>query len=376
MTDAVAVIGAGNVGCALAGDLALRGVEVRLFNRSPERLRAIREAGGITVTGEVEGFAPLSLTTDSLKAAADGAGVVALTVPTESLPAYAAALAETTTPDQVIWLNPGHSGGALFLSAEFGRLSARENTKLCQLTTASHICRMTDPATVRVFLRARASVAALPSQHLDECHERLAALLPGQLGRCESVLEADLANLNALLHPPGMVCNAGWIEATSGAFGFYAEGTTAAVARVMEAVDRERLALAKRLGVRAAPFPELFALLGFTTPIANGADAYRAVHASRLIHPIRAPTTLDHRYLHEDVGWGLVPWMHLAALAGCPTPTIAALTNLASVINEVDYARQGLTLERMGLDNKSAEQIRAWVGAPIAALGARVSWRR
>src|SRR5215470_11442094 len=29
----VAVIGAGNVGCALAADLALRGVEVRLFNR-------------------------------------------------------------------------------------------------------------------------------------------------------------------------------------------------------------------------------------------------------------------------------------------------------------------------------------------------------
>ena len=32
----VAVIGAGNVGCALAADLGLRGVEVRLFNRSPD----------------------------------------------------------------------------------------------------------------------------------------------------------------------------------------------------------------------------------------------------------------------------------------------------------------------------------------------------
>jgi opine dehydrogenase len=59
----------------------------------------------------------------------------------------------------------------------------------------------------------------------QECHQRLDALLPGQFGRAESVLEADLANLNAILHPPGMVCNAGWIEATGGKFGFYAEGS-------------------------------------------------------------------------------------------------------------------------------------------------------
>jgi opine dehydrogenase len=368
MSDVVAVIGAGNVGCALAGDLALRGIDVRLFNRSPERLRAIREAGGISLTGEIEGFARLPLMTDSLAVAVDGADVVALTVPTVSLPTYAAALAETTTPEQVIWLNPGHSGGALFLAAEFHRLAAPEGRKLCQLTTASHICRITAPATVRVFLRARASVAALPSVHLDECHERLAALLPGELGRCDSILEADLANVNALLHPPGMLCNAGWIEATRGGFGFYAQGTSPAVAHVMEAIDRERLALAKRLAVRADPFPEIFAQLGFVDTVEAGPDAYRAVHASRLIHPIRAPSTLDHRYLHEDVGWGLVPWMHLAAAADLPTPTIDSLINLASTINGLDYSRQGLTLERMGLHDKSAEQIRAHVGAPLAAI--------
>ena len=364
MTDVVAVVGAGNVGCALAGDLALRGVEVRLFNRSPERLGAIREAGGITLAGEVEGFAPLALATDSLEIAVDGADVVAVTVPTASLPAYAAALAETTTPDQVIWLNPGHSGGALFLAAEFCRSTKRPDRKLCQLTTASHISRVTAPAKVRLFLRAGTSVAALPSQHLDECHERLAALLPGQLGIHESVLEADLANVNALLHPPGMVCNAGWIEAKHGDFGFYAHGTTSAVASVIEALDAERLALADRLGVRADPFPELFAQLGFTDPTARRANAGQAVHASSLIHPIKAPATLDHRYLHEDVGWGLVPWMHLAAATGCPTPTIAALTNLASVINGLDYASEGLTLERMALDGKTTEQIRTYVGAP------------
>src|ERR1700722_18316941 len=103
----VAVIGAGNVGCALAADLGLRGVEVRLFNRSPGRLAAISDAGGITVTGQMEGFAAPGLVTGSLQEAVAGAGVVAVTVPTASLPAYAAALGRATSAEQLIWLNPG-----------------------------------------------------------------------------------------------------------------------------------------------------------------------------------------------------------------------------------------------------------------------------
>ena len=286
----VAVIGAGNVGCALAADLALRGVEIRLFNRSPGRLATIRDAGGIIVTGEIEGFAPLSLVTGSLEQAVDGAGVVAVTVPTASLPAYAAALARATSEEQLIWLNPGHSGGALYLAAELARAGRGGGRTICQLTTASHASRLTGPATVRVFLRSRASLAALPSSHLDNCHRRLDALLPGQFGRAKSVLEADLANLNAILHPPAMVCNAGWIEATAGKFGFYAEGSGPAVARVMDAIDHERLELARALGVRAVPFAELFGQLGFTTGQGfHGGGAYHAIRRSELIRPIQSP---------------------------------------------------------------------------------------
>src|SRR5690348_5857720 len=178
----VAVIGAGSVGYALAADLALRGAEVRLFNRSPARLAAIRDAGGITVTGEIDGFAAPALVTGSLAEAVDGAGVVAVTVPTASLPAYAAALTRAAGDGQLIWLNPGHSGGALYLAAELARAGRGGGRTICQLTTASHASRLTGPATVRVFLRSRASLAALPASHLEDCCRRLDALPPGQFG--------------------------------------------------------------------------------------------------------------------------------------------------------------------------------------------------
>jgi hypothetical protein len=51
--------------------------------------------------------------------------------------------------------------------------------------------------------------------------------------------------------------------------------------------------------------------------------------------------------------------MHLATAAGSPAPAITALTHLTGVINDIDYSRQGLTLERMGLAGKTPAQIRA-----------------
>jgi glutamyl-tRNA reductase len=68
----VAVIGAGNVGCALDAHLTLRSIDVRLCNRSAARLEEIRRSGGITVTGVVEGVAPIpTLTTDVGEAGLD-----------------------------------------------------------------------------------------------------------------------------------------------------------------------------------------------------------------------------------------------------------------------------------------------------------------
>jgi len=350
-----AVIGAGNVGCALAADLALRGREVRLFNRSAERLDPIRTAGGLTVTGELDGFAAVNVVTDSIDEAVDGAEVVVVALPTAALPFYARDLAAATSDEQVIWLNPGHSGGGLYLRAQFAAFGGSKRC-LCQGTTASHVSRLLEPGLVHVFLRPKMALAALPAAAVDDCCERLDSLLPGQFRTAETILEVDLANINAVMHPPGMLCNAGWIEATEGDFGFYADGSRRAGAAVIDAIDSERLALAESLGVRALPFPQLLYELGFSSdPRATG--AYEALHSSALIHPIKAPPTLDHRYLHEDVGWGLVPWLHLAEAVGCPVPTIAALIQLATRINGIDYAAEGLTAERMGLANATRNQI-------------------
>ena len=345
----VAVIGGGNVGCALAAHLTLRSIDVRLCNRSPGRLEEIRRAEAITVTGAVEGVASIATLTTDVGEAVRGADVVAVTVPAPALPFYAPALADATTDEQVLWLDPGHSGGALYLGAEIRRRRGG-NPLICQLSTASHGSRMTGPAAVGVFALTAASLAASPSRDLEECHRRVDALLPGQFSTASSVLELDLQNVNAVMHPAQMVCNASWIEATAGDFFIYREGTGPATARVVEAVDSERIALARALGVPTLSLVDALAGAGYTTAeAARAGRVHIALQAGEPIARVKAPPVLDHRYLHEDVGWGLVQWINLAGAASVSTPTMEALTTLGGILNGVDYRRDGLTLERMGM---------------------------
>ena len=338
----VAVVGAGNVGCALAAHLAISGVEVRLCNRSTFRLQAIRDAGGITLTGAVEGFGLVSMLTDSVAEAVDDVDVVAVTVPSPALPHFAGDLAETTSDDQLILLDPGHSGGALYLAAEMERRGGRRNRRICQLSTASHGSRLTGPASVGVFGLARVTLASIPIDATEDCYSVIDELLPGQVDTAASVLELDMANMNAVMHPAQMVANASWIEATAGDFHVYQEGSGRAVSRVIEAVDAERLAIAAALDVPAISFVEFLHQAGYTTADAAAAGrVHRALQEGDAIRSVKAPPTLEHRYLHEDIGWGLVPWMALAEVAGVPTPTMAALTQLGGAMNNIDYRSSG-----------------------------------
>lgn len=353
----VAVVGAGNVGCALAAHVSLLGSEVRLVTRSEGRLAPIRAARGITLTGALEGTAEIAMLTTSVADAVRGAQVVAVTVPAPALPYYAPALAESTDDGQLLWLDPG-TGGALFLAAEIGRRTGRRSTRICQLSTTSHVSRMADPTTVRVFQLTSAVLAAFPGSAVKECLDEVHTLVPPQFTSAASVLELDLANINALAHPAQMICNAGWIEATGGNFGIYDEGIGPGVARVIDAVDTERMAVADALGIPTRPFGQLLVQAGFTPEAAGRGGAHEATRAAVQIHSIKAPPALDHRYLHEDVGWGLVPWIHLALAAGVSTPTMDAITALAGTLNAVDYLTSGLTLSKMGLD-----------GVPPARIG-------
>ena len=353
-------MGAGHGGLAAAADLTLRGYDVRLHARRDATLDPVRVAGGIAVQGVRKGLVEIPLLTTDVAKAVDGADLIMLVVPSVAHEFYARALAPHLRPDLPVFVNPGHTGGGLHFVRGLRDAGYRDAVKTCESVTLTYICRKTGPAAVDIFSYVKnLKFAAFPGKHADEMFAAIRPLYPEIVPR-SSVLETGLTNINAVFHAPGMLMSAGWIEDTGGNFLFYREGITPAVGRVIAEIDRERLAIARSLGVPSASFLENFYQAGLTTKeAAESGDISRACVESEPNRSIRSPSSLDHRYIHEDVGYGLVPFAAFGDLAGVDTPTIDAIVHLCSELMGIPFSETGLTLDRMGLKGlKPADLLR------------------
>src|SRR5687768_16958197 len=110
----IAVLGAGNGGCAAAADLTLRGFEVRLFSRSEATLNPIAKRGGIELieNGSAK-FATPYLTSPHLSRIVSGVDLIIVAAPSIAHEYLAKSLAGCLKDGQRILLNPGHTGGSL-----------------------------------------------------------------------------------------------------------------------------------------------------------------------------------------------------------------------------------------------------------------------
>ena len=351
----VAILGAGHGGCAAAAVLALRGFEVRLHSRTEKRLRPLRN--GITVRHEYEGVGKPALISTDLNKVVSGADLVMLVVPSIAHERYARALAPILEEKQVVYLNPGHTVGVLHFEAAL-QDEGGPNVRLCESVTLTYICRKEGEAVVGVYRETtNLRFAALPAHQTEELAHLLRPLF-SNLRPAASVLETGFMNINAVIHPPAMLMNAGWVEFTKGDFLFYKESITPAVARVIEQVDRERLAVSRRLGIQVPTFIEYFFEAGLTTEAArHSGSVYLAMQESGPNRTIKSPSSLDHRYVHEDIGYGLVPMSEFGRFVDVPTPTMDSLIALGSIAQDRSYRQEGLTLRRMGLEGFSLEKL-------------------
>lgn len=353
----VAVLGAGNGGYASSADLSLRGFNVNLYE-SPEfeqNLKPIIERGGIEISGAAgTGFAKPKKVTTSIKEAIEDVDLIIVVTP-----AFAHKfLAKKCAPylrNQAIVVNPGHTGGALEFAKTLKEEGFRGEIKIGETMVLTYICRIVGPGQVKVFhLMKKLLFAAFPSKHTDELYSMFKELYPAIVPGIH-VLETGLTNLAAMFHPSGMLLNAGWIEFTKGAFKFYYEGITPSVARVVEALDQERLEIMKALRLKPIPFTEWYYLKG-CTPIKTG-SIYEAVQAYEAARSLRAPSGLNHRYVTENIGHGLVPIASIARMFNVPTPNADALIRIGSTINKIDFWKEGLTCEKLGIAGLSLEKL-------------------
>ncbi|MDP6560791.1 MAG: NAD/NADP octopine/nopaline dehydrogenase family protein [Candidatus Binatia bacterium] len=355
----IAVLGAGNGGCAAAADLTLRGYEARLYSRSKTTLQPMLDRGGIEIIeGGKHDFARPYLITSDLAEAVAGADLIIIAAPSVAHEFFAKSLASNLEEGQTILLNGGHTGGGLHLASLLKQYGHQADIGICETVTLTYICRLTSPASVEIYRRTtNLRCAAFPGKLAPDIIPPIKEIYPN-IVQADNVMQTGLSNINAIMHPAGIIGNTGWIENSAGNFYFYRQGISPAIAEMIEAVDCERLDIVKALGFPPLSFIEIFYQAGLTSDSGrSSASVYRVIKESVPNHTIKSPGNLEHRYLKEDVGYGLVPMAGIARLAGVETPVIDSLITLASVINRIDYNQEGLTLKKMGLAGLKKESL-------------------
>jgi opine dehydrogenase len=348
----IAILGAGNGGFAAAAHLSSQGHRTQLYNRSEGTIAAVREAGGIEYSGVPgEGFADVAVVTTDLAEALEGADLVMVCLPANALGPLAAGLAPHLDGATPLLLNPGGVGGALAVRQVLRSAGLDDLPPVAETNTLTYICRKRSDEHVYVSsLVENVRCGVLPVERRDEVVETLLELYPS-LTPVPDVLHTALSSVNAVLHPPGVVLSTAWIEHTEGDFRFYYDAGTPAVARVMADLDEDRLAIADAWDVDVEPFPAMFADIGSTSRAAGeSGDFHRMLQESEPNKDIRAPPSVDHRYFHEDIPFGLVPMATLGRLAGVETPVVDSLVTIAASVAGRDYRSEGWTAADLGVE--------------------------
>ncbi len=359
-----AVIGAGHGGKAMAAHLALMGFQVALYNRSHDHIAALKARGGIdleSAEGGPHGFASMALVTSSMAEALKDAQVVMVVVPSSAHADIARSAAPHLKDGQIVVLHPGRTCGTLEFVKVLHDEGCSADVTVAEAETFIYASRTDGPAQARIFrIKEAVPLAALPAYRTEMVLEAIRPAYP-QFIDGGNVLCTGLNNMGAIFHPALTLLNIGWIESTHGDYQFYIDGVTPSIGRVLEVLDRERVTVASSLGLRARTGLEWLEMAYNTT----GVDLHEAIHNQPGYYGIKAPSTLNHRYIFEDVPMSLVPIASLGERFGVSVRGMDSIIRLACIVHRTDYWRRGRTVEKLGIGDLSVTELTRYVNEGV-----------
>ncbi|NIM49549.1 MAG: hypothetical protein GTN78_22205 [Gemmatimonadales bacterium] len=358
--DPIVVLGGGHGAHAMAADLTLAGHEVRLCEHPDfsERFKATLESGEIELRGIGRtGKARPALVTTAFAEALRGAKLINISIPAFGHDLFFEAMIPHLTSDHVVAVWAGDFG-SLRLDHMLSEQSKSARPVILEGSTLPYGTRISGPARVDMLLFANPIlVAALPASETGEWPGALRALWPG-VKPAEHVLQAAFANPNPIVHPPGALLSVGRIEYSKGDFYMYREGMGPATRRVIYGLFQDSAAVAEKLGFTIPGYPAG----DFDKPASIMGEVFECPgDRYDVIANVKGPSTLQDRYLTEDLPCGLLPISQLGDKLGVPTPTIDGIIQLGSLVCERDFWREGRSLESLGLDRMKPSEIMKYV---------------
>ncbi len=341
----VAILGAGGIGMATAALLHRSGHEPVVWSPSGRisRLDPLVAEGAIAGEFRIEVAASLS------DAIADAPAVV-VTIPAYGHRAVMNEAIRHLRAGQAAIVSSQYSLGALYLAER------RPDIPVVAWGTTVVMGRPLGAANVKVLtVRAWLDAAVLPESATEAGLALCRELFGDRFVKRADLLAIQLSNVNPEAHMANALCNLTRMEKNE-AWDNYG-GITEAVGRLVEALDLERLAVARAYGVEVRTIHQHMHL-SFNLPL--GAMGEMAAGVVRM-GGSPGPTSLEARWIREDLPFGLVPMVVMGGIAGVPTPLHAAGIRLFSALLGRDIEAENDLLPALALTGIGARDLQARV---------------
>ena len=347
----IAILGAGNAGCAVAADLTLKGHEVTLIKTSHSMHEdnfayLLKNNGKMTLTefGEIK-TANINKVTRDISEIKD-AEIVVIYIQTN----YHEPLIERIVPyledDQILLINPG------YLSTAYVLKHCNKNVIVAEAESSFIDGRIMEPGVFRVgFRNVRNPIGIYPRARKEEAIAKLDKM-DERFVYLDSVVEAALHNPNLVVHTVGSVMSIPRIEKSHGDFCMYHEAYSRdnpATWRILEALDEEKMNVLDRLGFPRMRYVDA---CKYRNSLDEDIDA-KEVFLDYAEMDTRAigPTKVDSRYISEDVPQGLVMLEAIGKSLNVETPITSGLISIASAALGRDLRLEGRTPDTLGKEN-------------------------
>ena len=353
-----AVLGSGHGGRAVCGQIAEKKYPVVMYEPLEEtedylRIRAEKE---MFLDGDFRAGGKIAGATMDIEEAVKDADVILVVVPSFAHKPIFEKLVPNLKDGQHVIIVPGNYGG-LRLKKMMADLRVKKEITISETVSLPYACRIFTYNTVRIYKKkSRLKIASSPSRNNLEALSIMNDIFAGYVNFIpgKNLLEVDLDNPNQTLHPLPVLLNYGGIEKNPETFRHYMDGITPLISEKMMQMDEERLAIGSAFSLElSSTIKQLKMYYGEN----DASTYYEYVNSPESPYKDVIGHNVRSRYLTEDVPGLNVTALQLAEKAAVETPIIELTVRLTSWLHGVDYVSTGTNLEKLGIADKTIEEI-------------------
>lgn len=368
MTTRISVIGSGNAGLTAAYHFSHHGSKVCLFGSKgfDQPLSDIEQNGGIEALESYNdvplcfsGHQAIDKTTKDIREAVEYSNILVLPVPSFAQEPLFLEMLPHLRNGQVIVLMPGNYGSLVLNKLKNEHGYDKLDITFVDAISIPWATRIVAPAKIAILgMKEFLPIATFPSNRINTVLNTLSRVMPLPLTALKNVLCAGLENINFGGHPLLTTLNIGLLENFNGQFNYYKDCCSISTAKAAAVMDKERLSVGKALGLNLQS--ELNAMNALYAMNCN--SVYEINRTSETHGKLNsAPNSAQNRYITEDAAYLLVPCFELGQLTGVETPIVSSCLHINGAYNDTNYFIHGRTLEKMGLNNMSLQEIEEYV---------------